>query len=98
MFLSDLCVSHAGSSYQSLLQCFILQSIVRLSGPLQLQQILDYLEMASERGVHQSTLSALIHMINLAQTEHCSSKQTQKPLKNLEDCRETAAHLGPPLT
>ena len=65
---SDLCVSHAGGRYQSLLQSFVLQSAVLLlplSTPLQLQQVLDNLWVSSESGVDQRTLATLIYMIDL---------------------------------
>lgn len=68
---SHLCVSHAGCRYQSLLQSFVLQStilLLALRAPLQLQQVLNNFWVSSKSGVDQSTLSTLIHMINLVDT------------------------------
>lgn len=70
--LSDLCVSHAGGCYQSLLQSFVLQSAVLLrplTTPFQLQQVLDDIWVSSKSSMDQRTLATLIHVINLAVTQ-----------------------------
>lgn len=65
---TDLCVTHAGACYESLLQSFVLQSAVLLlplCTPFQLQQVLDNLCVSSESGMDQNRLTTLIYMINL---------------------------------
>lgn len=70
---TDLCVSHAGGCYQSLLQSFVLQSVVLLlplSTPLELQQVLDNVWVSTESSMDQCTLSTLIYMIDLVEIQH----------------------------
>lgn len=65
-------MSHARACDQCLLQSFALQRailLLPLSTPFQLQQVLDYLGVSAQCGVHQSTLATLINMIHLAGTQ-----------------------------
>jgi hypothetical protein len=66
-------VSHAGGSDESLLEGLVLQAAVlllALGGPLQLQEVLDDARVAPQSSMDQSTLTALIHMVNLQQNNN----------------------------